>query len=57
MKNPAAIAIVEEYIPGFTKHPLLKMALKHPIGKVLEIPQNKLSPEQIAEIGTKLATL
>lgn len=47
--NPAALAIMDEIIPGSSKNPMLKMAKSFTLGKVAKTPAAKISEAKIQE--------
>jgi len=57
LSDPAATAVLEEYIPGMSKNPQIKMAYGMTFKKVAGFPQTGLSKDQVAEIDQKLQAL
>ena len=57
LKDPAATAVLESYIPNLSKQPQIKMAYGMTCKTMLGFPQSGLSKDQIAEIGQKLEAL
>ena len=55
--NPAACAILEEYVPGASKHPQLKMAFGLSLKAIAGFPQAKISPQALVEMDAKLRAL
>ncbi len=57
LKDPGARAILEEYIPGVSTHPQMKMAAGMTLKAICGFPQTKISKEKLAEISVKLQAL
>lgn len=57
VNDPAACAILEQYMPGASKHPQLKMAFGMSLKQIAGFPQAKISKEMLAEIDAKLKAL
>ena len=57
LEDKRAIAIIEEYKPGFTDNPQLGPVEGMRIDRLLKFPQSGFSDEEIAEILAKLDAL
>jgi len=57
LNDPGATAILEEYLPGISKTPTIKMAYAMTFKKVAAFPQTNVNKEQLAEIDQKLQAL
>jgi len=57
LKDPEAAKILEEYFPGMTTSPRIKMAYAFTLRKVASFPQVNLPPEKLEEIDKKLQAL
>lgn len=57
LNDPDATAILEEYLPGMSKSPQIKMAYAMTFKKVAGFPQTGISKEQLAQIDQKLQAL
>lgn len=57
MKNPDAVAILEEYSPGFSGNPQMKMVQGLTYRALCKFPQAGMTPEQVEEIDAKLKAL
>ena len=54
LANPAAIAVMDEVIPGASKNPMLKMAKGFTLSKVAATPAAKLSVETMEKLVAEL---
>lgn len=57
VKDAAAAAVVNQYMPGFATHPQLKMAFGMSLKQIAGFPQAKITKEMLAEMDTKLQGL
>ncbi len=57
MANPDAVALMEEYIPGISKDPKIKMAMGMSLEKAAKMAPNMVKPEWIDDIDGKLKAL
>jgi hypothetical protein len=57
LEDERAVAIIEEYKPGFTQSDQLGPVMGMRIGILLGFPQSGFTPEQKAEILAKLDAL
>lgn len=57
LADPRAAAILEEYFPGMTTSPRIKMAFAFTLRKVAAFPQINLPPEKLEEINQKLQAI
>ena len=57
MSNPKAAAIVEQYVPGASSDPRLKMAGGFTLKQIVGMSGGLLSPELLEEIDGKLRAL
>lgn len=57
MKNPEAVAVLEEVSPGFATNPQMKMVQGLTYRALAKFPQAGLSAEQVEEIDAKLKAL
>ena len=57
VEDARAVAIIEEYKPGFTANPQLGPVMGMRIDRLLNFPQSGFSDEQQAEILAKLEAL
>ena len=57
LKDPRAVAIIEEYKPGFTDNPDLGPVMGMRMTLLLNFPQSDFSPEAKKEIIEKLDAL
>ncbi|MCL1798615.1 MAG: hypothetical protein FWG23_02585 [Eggerthellaceae bacterium] len=57
MKNPEAMAILDEYLPGASNEPKLKLAASLSLVKIAAVAPNKLKAEWLDDIDAKLQAL
>lgn len=57
LEDERAVAIIDEYIPGFVSNPELGPVAGMKMKTLLKFPQVSLSKEQVAEIIEKLDAL
>jgi len=57
MRNPEAVAMLEGYVPGFSKDARLKMALGMSLEKVAKMVPDMVKAEWIDEIDAKLQAI
>lgn len=57
LEDPRAVAIIEEYKPGFTSDPQLGPVMGMRINLLLKFPQTGLSGNQVKEILARLDAL
>ena len=57
LKDPAAVAILEQYMPGLASSPRLKMVSALKLKKMADFKEAHLSPEKLAEMDEKLQAL
>ena len=57
LADPAAKAVLEKHVPGFSNHPLLSMAMGMTLKTIAGFPQAGLSPEKMKAILEDLAKL
>jgi hypothetical protein len=57
LADPRAVAIIEEYKPGFTNNPQLGPVMGMRINLLLKFPQSGFTGEQIKDILTRLDAL
>lgn len=57
LADPRAVAIIEEYKPGFTDSPELGPVMGMRINLLLKFPQSGFSAEQVEDILGKLDAL
>lgn len=56
-KSEAATKIIEQYTPGFSTDPQMKLVGALTFRKLCSFPQANISEEQLAEIDEKLKAL
>lgn len=57
LKDPEAVAILESYAEGITKHPMIKFAKNMEFEKILVMAGDQITPEIKAEVRQKLSEL
>jgi hypothetical protein len=57
MACPEAVAILEEFTPGISKNPAIKMIYGMPLRVAANIPQAGFSPERLVEIEERINAL
>jgi len=57
LKDPAAVAILEEYMPGLASSPRIKMVSALKLKKMADFKEAKLTSEKLAEMDAKLQAL
>jgi hypothetical protein len=57
LKNPDAMAIMEEYVPGLSKEPKLKMGAGMNLVTLAGLAPDKLKKEWLDDIDAKLKAL
>jgi hypothetical protein len=57
VKDPAAKAVLDEFVPGASTNPQIKMAFGMTLKAVAGFPQAKISKELLAKIDEKLKAL
>lgn len=50
LANPEAVAIMDEFIPGASKNPMMKMAKGFTLGKIAKTPAAKVPEAKIQEV-------
>ena len=60
LKDPRAVQVIERYVPGITKNPLIMLAKGKPLQSLLDMPQaksagltNEMVTKVLAEINEK----
>jgi len=57
MKNPKAAAIIEEYVPGASKDPKMKLAGNLTLTQIVKMSAGLLSPDLLEDVDKKLKAL
>ena len=57
LADPAANEVLEKYMPGFSNHPLLSMAMGMSLKTIAGFPQAGISPDKMKAILDDLAKL
>lgn len=57
LADPAAKAVLEKHLPGFSNHPLLSMAMGMTLKTIAAFPQAGITPEKFKAIQEDLAKL
>jgi len=57
LNRPDAVALLEGYLPGFTKNPMLQMAMGMTLTTVAQMAPHLVKPEWVSEIDEKLKAL
>ena len=57
MKNPAAVALMEKFSPGFATNPQMKMVQGLTFRALAKFPQAKITSERLEEIDNALKAL
>jgi hypothetical protein len=57
LADPKATAVLEKYAPGFSKHPLLSMAMGMSLKTIAGFPQAGISADKMKAILDDLAKL
>jgi hypothetical protein len=57
LSDPKAKAVLEKYMPGFSNHPLLGMAMGMSLKAIAGFPQAGITPDKMKAILDDLAKL
>ncbi|MEZ4644878.1 MAG: hypothetical protein R3E31_19470 [Chloroflexota bacterium] len=57
LKDPAAVAILEEYMPGLAASPRIKMVSALKLKKMADFKEAGLTAESMAEMDAKLQAI
>ena len=54
LENPKAVELIEEFMPGITKNPAIRMVQKFPLKNLPKIKQLGLTDEKLDELLAKV---
>lgn len=57
LKDPAATAVLEKFIPGMSTNPQIAMVAQMTLKTLAGFPQANISSEQLAEIDAELQAI
>lgn len=47
LKTPKAVEVIENFMPGITKNPAIKMVQRFPLEKITHVEQIGITPEKL----------